>query len=726
MLDKSLLNMDEIFDPSVIWRLLPSTLPGRVSRYIGDGGSRGFIEVLVPVQYPNGSQMNEVYCKELDGRSEGELVLFGLTPASDWERQKKNQPNLMEATAIRNASLENLNETVGQFDAVRYNRLAQELQGLIHSVNAVIAEKKAEIQKDEQERTAQLQKTETERLEALAKIEKDRLAALAKTENERLAILAKTERERLQKLDTTERERKDVFDKGQRDLMDQKTRLDLRQLELQKEVDRLVGEKVGVRLVESSDREARATHQEQRVRERETWLASREGQLEGERKQFAEAQARFREEGGEKFLAVLASLNDHEPEQRFGPLADSWPPSPGLAGKLATSLAEHRYKATEALVSQFLIATCVAAASGQFVVLTGPTGVGKTSLVNVMASALGASAATVPVRPAWLDPTDLLGFYNPQRNRFQPTPFMDKLLEARRCAEANRLYLLCLDEMNLSRVENYAADFLSLLEKTRSGEVGARLNLYALEMEQQLRSEANKLRQHIGVNTSDAASECATLLRHLNRYPAQMEIPRNLVLYGTINLDETTHTLSPKFLDRSLVVQIAHPTLTGQLPELAEQNTIPAVWGLTVTEIDQMFAKDFFAKTSERKGQESGKEPGEVWRDLIGWQQQYLEPLGIRLGYRFPQVFRLYMRCAGWFGIASEQAASTFFHAKLLPWISFHRDDRALGQKNTIKLVILQRWAKDAKVAQYSGENGLQVALERLANRETLVIQYLE
>jgi hypothetical protein len=207
MLGKSFLNLDEVFDPATLWRLLPSALPGRVSRYLGDGRTRGFVEVLVDVRYPDGVPMAEVYCKELDGRPEGELVLFRCTPASDWERQKKNQPNLVEATAVRNANRADINEAIQQVDAIRNNGLARELQLKIRSVEAVKAAERAKIQKEAQEQAAQLKKIEMERLAALTKTEESRLAALAKTEADRLAALAKTEKDRLAAVERTEKER---------------------------------------------------------------------------------------------------------------------------------------------------------------------------------------------------------------------------------------------------------------------------------------------------------------------------------------------------------------------------------------------------------------------------------------------------------------------------------------------------------------------------------------
>jgi RNA-directed DNA polymerase len=55
---------------------------------------------------------------------------------------------------------------------------------------------------------------------------------------------------------------------------------------------------------------------------------------------------------------------------------------------------------------------CAAVRMGQFVILCGNTGVGKTSLVSRAADALGGETEIVPVRPAWTEPSDLIGFFN--------------------------------------------------------------------------------------------------------------------------------------------------------------------------------------------------------------------------------------------------------------------------------------------------------------------------
>ena len=68
----------------------------------------------------------------------------------------------------------------------------------------------------------------------------------------------------------------------------------------------------------------------------------------------------------------------------------------------------------------------------------------------------------MPVKPNWTGSDDLLGYYNPIERRYHPSQFLLALLEAAR--EPEIPHFICLDEMNLARVEYYFADFLSLLE----------------------------------------------------------------------------------------------------------------------------------------------------------------------------------------------------------------------------------------------------------------------
>lgn len=138
----------------------------------------------------------------------------------------------------------------------------------------------------------------------------------------------------------------------------------------------------------------------------------------------------------------------------------------------------------------------------------------------------------VAVRPDWTDHRGLLGFYNPLIQRYQPTPFLRLVLAARderdRAARQGRLprpFFAILDEMNLARVEHYFADLLSCLES------GEPLHLH------------------------DDARLASGDLDGIEPFPTHLEIPQNLFLTGTVNVDETTHMFSPKVLDRAFVLE---------------------------------------------------------------------------------------------------------------------------------------------------------------------------
>lgn len=158
-----------------------------------------------------------------------------------------------------------------------------------------------------------------------------------------------------------------------------------------------------------------------------------------------------------------------------------------------------------------------------FAVLTGLSGAGKTLLAMCYAKGLWAGQKeeggwyVVPVQPGWHDPSSLLGYINPIDNEvYVRTGFLDFLLQAH--ADPDRPYTALLDEMNLSHPEQYLAPLLSAME------TGEDIELHAL-----------------GDEVGDV--------------PAKIPYPANLVIIGTVNMDETTHGLSDKVLDRASVIE---------------------------------------------------------------------------------------------------------------------------------------------------------------------------
>lgn len=168
--------------------------------------------------------------------------------------------------------------------------------------------------------------------------------------------------------------------------------------------------------------------------------------------------------------------------------------------------------------------------TSSLVILTGLSGTGKSRLIRVYGQALGLSDGQfsfVPVRPSWADDADLFGFPDQAHSlyRVSESNLLRTLIAASRDRE--HLYLICLDEMNLARVEHYFSQLLSVLELPLSER---KLRLYPEEL--------------------------SSRLYNSELYPATIQLGDNLLFAGTVNLDESTYHFSDKVLDRANVIQL--------------------------------------------------------------------------------------------------------------------------------------------------------------------------
>ncbi|MBY5473596.1 hypothetical protein HFO86_25730 [Rhizobium leguminosarum] len=178
-----------------------------------------------------------------------------------------------------------------------------------------------------------------------------------------------------------------------------------------------------------------------------------------------------------------------------------------------------------------IVAAMRAGDGRNFIILKGVSGTGKSKLVAAIAKALYSSDSVdapyltiVEVRPEWTDRTGLMGHYDPISSRYIRKPFLDAILEADTAKESP--FLICLDEMNLARVEYYLADCLSAMES------------------------GNPI--HLD-NRKDAS------------VPSRVSWPANVYLFGTVNVDETTLRLSDKVLDRAQVIDTSDIDFAAQL-----------------------------------------------------------------------------------------------------------------------------------------------------------------
>ncbi|MCM3359244.1 AAA family ATPase [Psychrobacillus sp. MER TA 171] len=179
-------------------------------------------------------------------------------------------------------------------------------------------------------------------------------------------------------------------------------------------------------------------------------------------------------------------------------------------------------------------------------VLAGPSGTGKSSIVHAFANAVeNVEVRMIPVQSSWTDTQDLLGYFHPTDKAFVPTPFMEAMAEAAHKDNAHKIFLICLDEMNLAHVEYYFSEILSAREEKKQ-----EIRLYPKR-----HWETAKLILEQGQVDIERLQSARDLIE---KYPPVFSIPSNVRFIGTLNMDHTVKPLSPKVIDRSFIIEISH------------------------------------------------------------------------------------------------------------------------------------------------------------------------
>jgi len=185
---------------------------------------------------------------------------------------------------------------------------------------------------------------------------------------------------------------------------------------------------------------------------------------------------------------------------------------------------EQALRVADVVVSHTLVIRLLSSlASKNLVLLTGLAGSGKTKIAQALARWLSSSSncfRVVAVGADWTGNENVLGYPDGlEKASYISKPSLDVILHAK--ANQATPHFLILDEMNLSHVERYFADILS-----------------AIESDEKIHLHQDSERQANGT-----------------AIPAEVELPKNLFIIGTVNVDETTYMFSPKVLDRANVIE---------------------------------------------------------------------------------------------------------------------------------------------------------------------------
>ncbi|MCD8290402.1 MAG: AAA family ATPase [Prevotella sp.] len=207
--------------------------------------------------------------------------------------------------------------------------------------------------------------------------------------------------------------------------------------------------------------------------------------------------------------------------------------------------------------------------SKPFLLLAGISGTGKSRIVRELARACWDEDSPeftaqkpknfemIQVKPNWHDSSDLIGYISRVSGKAEYVIGDFLRFVTRAWVDLETPYFLCLDEMNLAPVEQYFAEFLSVIESRKSHEDGAVTTdpILAKVDEQWYFDLTAKLTENLTTNDELRA-----------KFNSEgICIPQNLIVVGTVNMDETTFSFSRKVLDRAMTIEMNEVDLHGGL-----------------------------------------------------------------------------------------------------------------------------------------------------------------
>ena len=193
----------------------------------------------------------------------------------------------------------------------------------------------------------------------------------------------------------------------------------------------------------------------------------------------------------------------------------------------------------------------------RLMILQGMSGTGKTSLAYAFGQYIQNDSVIIPVQPMWKERTDIIGYFNEFTKRFNETTLLRKMYEADYKKE---MYITILDEVNISRIEYYFAEFLSLLELP------------------------DEEKRYLDV-VSDVWENDPEKLKN-----GKIKLPPNMWFIGTANNDDSTFAISDKVYDRAMVMNLEKKSDAFEAPDTDGERISYERWNELVAEAKSKYS----------------------------------------------------------------------------------------------------------------------------------------
>lgn len=291
-------------------------------------------------------------------------------------------------------------------------------------------------------------------------------------------------------------------------------------------------------------------------------------------------------------------------------------------------------------------------ASSRLMILEGLSGTGKSSLPRAFADFMGSKTIEVPVQSSWKDRNDLLGFYNDFKKQYKETEFLKALYRATH--DQNNIYIIVLDEMNLSRIEYYFADLLSVLEKPNVED-------WKIELISDYAS--------IAQNNKDVWPKLI--------HEGKLQIGDNTWFVGTANKDDSTFIITDKVYDRSVVLNFDKK---GEKQKI--DNSLPIK--MNNTDFQRLLdnAKIFKNPVDKTKFDEMIKYLDKQIKE------KFEITFGNRIANQLEDFVPVYIECGG----TVEEAIDIMFSRKILRKLEGIYDENTKQKLSDLELELLDKY----------------------------------